>query len=340
MLHGLMDNCGSFEGIQPHLPSGYRCISIDLPGHGLSSHLPAGVMYDFFKGVTYIALVRRFFGWEQFSLLGHSLGAGMALLYASCFPLEVHSLAVLDPVMLTVDESKQPDVTRDCVLAYTKMMEKRLQTPPTGVPYEELRHRVMSHALIADPAAADTLLVRGCRRLTSDTSGLGRMTADREQTTPDPARSAAAADSTDGSTFDLHAADSVAPQPAAAGAGGERLGPDLYCLTSDPVHRITSLLQSLSARQYAAYLSRLQCRLLVVLADDGDRWGTPQDERIALEACKRALGSQMTTVTVPGTHHVHLCHPGRVLGHVVNFLDTWDGKECADEEQAVGSAAQ
>lgn len=32
MLHGWLDNCGTFDCIQPHLPPGFRCINIDIPG--------------------------------------------------------------------------------------------------------------------------------------------------------------------------------------------------------------------------------------------------------------------------------------------------------------------
>ena len=39
MLHGWMDNCGTFDAIQAHLPKTYRCINIDLPGtHHRTSH--------------------------------------------------------------------------------------------------------------------------------------------------------------------------------------------------------------------------------------------------------------------------------------------------------------
>ena len=42
-LHGWMDNSGSLDGVAKLLAmAGYRVISLDLPGHGFSSHYPPG----------------------------------------------------------------------------------------------------------------------------------------------------------------------------------------------------------------------------------------------------------------------------------------------------------
>ena len=42
-LHGWMDNCGSLDGVARLLAeAGHRVISLDLPGHGFSSHYPPG----------------------------------------------------------------------------------------------------------------------------------------------------------------------------------------------------------------------------------------------------------------------------------------------------------
>ena len=44
-LHGWMDNSGSLDGVAKLLAeAGYRVISLDLPGHGFSSHYPPGTI--------------------------------------------------------------------------------------------------------------------------------------------------------------------------------------------------------------------------------------------------------------------------------------------------------
>lgn len=44
-LHGWLDNCGSFDTLIPYFPAHHRVIAIDIPGHGLSSHMPPGKKY-------------------------------------------------------------------------------------------------------------------------------------------------------------------------------------------------------------------------------------------------------------------------------------------------------
>ncbi|KAJ6624111.1 Serine hydrolase-like protein [Pseudolycoriella hygida] len=43
-LHGWQDNAGTFDTLIPLLPRHMSYLALDLPGHGLSSHIPDGVM--------------------------------------------------------------------------------------------------------------------------------------------------------------------------------------------------------------------------------------------------------------------------------------------------------
>jgi pimeloyl-ACP methyl ester carboxylesterase len=54
-IHGWLDNANSFLGLAASLPPDVRFVAIDLPGHGFSSHLPAGCEYFFMEWVIYIA---------------------------------------------------------------------------------------------------------------------------------------------------------------------------------------------------------------------------------------------------------------------------------------------
>lgn len=74
-FHGWQDNAGTFDRLIPLLPKTIPVLSIDLPGHGRSSHFPPGIQYHVFW--DYIPVVRRivkYFGWEKVKLMGHSLG--------------------------------------------------------------------------------------------------------------------------------------------------------------------------------------------------------------------------------------------------------------------------
>lgn len=43
-LHGWQDNAGTFDKLIPLLPACVPILAIDLPGHGLSSHYPTGMV--------------------------------------------------------------------------------------------------------------------------------------------------------------------------------------------------------------------------------------------------------------------------------------------------------
>ena len=45
MLHGWLDNCGTYDGIQAHLPATYRCVNIDLPGEAAAHEGRTHVTY-------------------------------------------------------------------------------------------------------------------------------------------------------------------------------------------------------------------------------------------------------------------------------------------------------
>ncbi|XP_037074976.1 probable serine hydrolase [Pollicipes pollicipes] len=165
MLHGWLDNCGTFDAVQQHLPQTYRCVNIDLPGHGLSSHMPVGSTYSLMQGVLFIRLVRDHFGWQRFSLMGHSMGSGMSMLYAATFPEDVESLTVLDLVkFLTRPVDQHPSITRDAVLAFGETERKLSAGSRPQYGYDELRRRLVEAVSDLDDAAADALLVRGARR--------------------------------------------------------------------------------------------------------------------------------------------------------------------------------
>lgn len=107
-LHGWLDNAASFDLLAPLLPE-FRVVAVDLPGHGLSDHRPRGVPYHYVDWVIDIAALASVLGWERFSILGHSMGAGIATLFAGTFPNRVSRLVLLDGLgPLTADPDQAP----------------------------------------------------------------------------------------------------------------------------------------------------------------------------------------------------------------------------------------
>eukprot|EP00927_Polykrikos_kofoidii_P072223 TRINITY_DN68366_c0_g1_i1.p1 TRINITY_DN68366_c0_g1~~TRINITY_DN68366_c0_g1_i1.p1 ORF type:complete len:418 (-),score=31.05 TRINITY_DN68366_c0_g1_i1:64-1203(-) len=110
LMHGWLDNCGA---LVPLLSELYAClgsdvelVAIDLAGHGLSDHRQDGyLMVDYAADALLIADV---FGWERFSLLGHSLGGAIASLAAGAMPERIERLVMVDiigPSIMPVEDA-------------------------------------------------------------------------------------------------------------------------------------------------------------------------------------------------------------------------------------------
>ncbi|XP_019400769.1 PREDICTED: serine hydrolase-like protein 2 isoform X1 [Crocodylus porosus] len=95
-LHGWLDNANTFNRLIPLLPKDYCYMAMDLGGHGLSSHRPAGFPYHF---VDYVSEVRRVVAalqWSRFTLMGHSMGGTVAGMFSCIFPEMVDKLILLE----------------------------------------------------------------------------------------------------------------------------------------------------------------------------------------------------------------------------------------------------
>lgn len=85
MVHGWLDNVASFNGLAAFLAEQYYLIAVDLPGHGLSDHLPEGIQYHFLEMVMDLSGLCRHLEQKQMCLpvervLGHSMGGSLLLL--------------------------------------------------------------------------------------------------------------------------------------------------------------------------------------------------------------------------------------------------------------------
>ncbi|XP_071567028.1 probable serine hydrolase isoform X2 [Temnothorax nylanderi] len=115
-IHGWQDNSSTFDTLVQLLPN-IAILSIDLPGHGLSSHLPLGQFYYvFWDGVIALRRIVKYYKWNKVRLLGHSLGGCISFLYAASYPDEVDALISLDIVSpSTMDEKKTAALTGEYI---------------------------------------------------------------------------------------------------------------------------------------------------------------------------------------------------------------------------------
>ncbi len=95
-LHGWLDNLASFDPLLRELPPSWRCVSLDLAGHGRSDHRPVGTSYHLVDSITDLWDVVQFLKWNKFTLVGHSLGAALAALYAGTFSDSLEALVLFE----------------------------------------------------------------------------------------------------------------------------------------------------------------------------------------------------------------------------------------------------
>lgn len=104
-VHGWLDNSESFSGLA-ELLSDHEIVGLDFPGHGHSDHRPQGEILHYVDYIVDIYEVLKALGWDRCVLLGHSMGAGVASVFASAFPDKLQGLICLDglgPITIAAD---------------------------------------------------------------------------------------------------------------------------------------------------------------------------------------------------------------------------------------------
>ena len=102
-LHGWLDNAATFDRVAPAL-EGVHLVALDLPGHGLSGHMPA-TGYSLWQQAASVLQVAEDLGWERFALLGHSMGAIISGILAGSLPERIIGAAMIDGLMPFTSEA-------------------------------------------------------------------------------------------------------------------------------------------------------------------------------------------------------------------------------------------
>lgn len=96
-LHGWRDNSASFNRLAELLPE-QRIIAPDLPGHGRSGRRHAQASYSIWSYLEEVDVLIERHCPDGCVLLGHSMGAAVAALYAALYPERSTKLILLDGV--------------------------------------------------------------------------------------------------------------------------------------------------------------------------------------------------------------------------------------------------
>lgn len=124
-LHGWLDNAATFSRLAPLL-KGVRIVALDLPGHGHSDHRPPGAAYNIWDYAHDVLQTAEQFGWQRFSLLGHSMGAIVSVLLAGAMPDRIERLALIDGVIpYTGEADTAPQKLGESLQALLAVDDKR-----------------------------------------------------------------------------------------------------------------------------------------------------------------------------------------------------------------------
>jgi pimeloyl-ACP methyl ester carboxylesterase len=168
-LHGWLDNAASFVPLAPLL-HGIDLVAPDLPGHGRSAHLPAGADYSFAGAVNAVLDIADALGWDRFTVLGHSMGAGIGSLLAAACPGRIERFVAIEALgaLAETPERTVPRL-REAIAATRALRNKRLRVFPDIA--TAVRARMQANAL-SEPVAR-LLVERGLAPAPSDANGSG-----------------------------------------------------------------------------------------------------------------------------------------------------------------------
>lgn len=158
-LHGWLDNAASFFPLAEHLPQ-LDLVMPDLPGHGRSAHIGPGAEYTGGVAVNAVLDIADALGWQRFSLLGHSMGAGVASLVAASSPQRIERLVVVEALGGLAETVERTAARwREAIAAARALPGKRLRVfADLAAP---VRARMQANQL--SEAAARLLVERGVR---------------------------------------------------------------------------------------------------------------------------------------------------------------------------------
>ena len=95
LIHGGRDHCRNWDWIAERLADRYHIVAPDLRGHGDSEWATGGSYSEisFVYDIAQLVLQKKM---APVTIIGHSLGGSIALLYAGLFPETVHKVVAIE----------------------------------------------------------------------------------------------------------------------------------------------------------------------------------------------------------------------------------------------------
>lgn len=284
MLHGWLDNSNSYDLLLPRLCSDEReILALDFPGHGFSGHKssdgPPQLISDY---AYYVGETLRFLNWVDnnesggITLIGHSMGAAVSLIYAAAFPEHISRIVLLEGAGPLARDPL--DIARHIRSSVSRRLKSNqaLYQLSNEEEKNQGRRKIYQNLEVAVNARKKTAeLVPGQQYISTEAalSIVKRATLPIEKL----------------------------PSHDSSKAGGTELSNDhigQLLFRHDP--RLTwPSPQYFSREQVAAIYHEVQCPTCLLLADDG--W--PEDDWTS-DAVRNKLQPQVM-MHLPGSHHFH-----------------------------------
>ncbi|XP_050541232.1 serine hydrolase-like protein isoform X1 [Daktulosphaira vitifoliae] len=165
-VHGLQDNCSSFDCLIPLLNPDKTYLCVDLPNHGYSSRAPLGTRWIQENYVVSLKQVVDYIQWTKFHVIGHSMGGQILNLFTALYPQHVITQIILDSSgPIPVEPKEIVLFTRQVI---DKLLQKEQEIQETdvipGYTYDEAFHHI-KHRFYGEltDEAARTLLKRSIK---------------------------------------------------------------------------------------------------------------------------------------------------------------------------------
>ncbi|KFP89159.1 Serine hydrolase-like 2, partial [Apaloderma vittatum] len=161
-LHGWLDNANTFDKLIPLLPRDCYYVAMDLSGHGLSSHRPAGSVYYLLDYVSDVRRVAAALQWRRFTLMGHSMGGSVAAMFCFLYPEMVDKLILLESLgfLLAPEDTEAWLKSKRMVIDRLLSLEAKQQTPRARSPEAALQRLLEANRHLTAEGGA-ILLQRG-----------------------------------------------------------------------------------------------------------------------------------------------------------------------------------
>jgi pimeloyl-ACP methyl ester carboxylesterase len=95
LVHGGLDHCRNWDWVAKHFRDEYHIIAPDLRGHGDSDWMIGGAynQLDYLYDITQLLHQK---GMDPVTIIGHSMGGAISLLYAALYPSKVSKLVIIE----------------------------------------------------------------------------------------------------------------------------------------------------------------------------------------------------------------------------------------------------